>query len=102
VLASDPFSILSLYVKLIDLRKQTPELVYGDYAPEPALGDLLAYRRSYDGQTLLIALNLGASLLAIHVEGGEILLSTQLDRKGENVSGPLELRADEGVIVRLR
>jgi alpha-glucosidase len=102
VLASDPVSILRLYVKLIDLRKHTPELVYGDYTPEPASGDLLAYRRSYDGQTLLIALNLGASPLSMHVEGGEILLSTQLDRKGENVSGPLELRGDEGVIVRLR
>jgi len=89
-------------VKLIDLRKHAPELIYGNYAPEPASGDLLAYRRSYDGHTLLIALNLGAAPLSLHVEGGEILLSTQLDRKGENVSGPLELRGDEGVVVRLR
>ena len=102
VLASDPHSILSLYVKLIDLRKHQPELVFGDYTPQPTAGDLLSYRRSYDGQTLLVALNLGSSPQSMHVEGGEILLSTHLDRKGENVSGPLELRADEGVIVRLR
>lgn len=40
----------------------------------------------------------------MHVEGegGEIALTTELDRRGENVSGVLELRGNEGVIVRLR
>jgi alpha-glucosidase len=101
-LAADPHSILSLYVKLIELRKQAPELIFGNYNPVETSGDMLAYRRSYDGQTLLVALNLGAEPASMHLEAGEILLSTQLDRKGENVSGALELRGNEGVIVRLR
>ena len=33
---------------------------------------------------------------------GEILLSTNLDRSGETVSGGLYLRSDEGLIIRLR
>jgi alpha-glucosidase len=51
---------------------------------------------------LLIALNFVAEPTSMHLEAGEILLSTQLDRKGENISGALELRGNEGVIVRLR
>jgi alpha-glucosidase len=31
-----------------------------------------------------------------------VLVSTELDREGENVAGPLELRGNEGMIVRLR
>jgi alpha-glucosidase len=102
VLAADPHSILSLYVKLIDLRKRMPELVFGSYEPVTASDNVLAYRRVYDDQTLLIALNLGGEPASLHVEAGEILLATGLDRKSENVSGPLELAGNEGVIVRLR
>lgn len=101
-LAADPHSILSLYVKLIELRKQMPELVFGGYEPVDAAGDVLAYRRVYDGQTVLIALNLSGEPASLHVGGGEILLATGLDRHGENVSGALELSSNEGVIVRLR
>ncbi|CAN5528874.1 alpha-amylase family glycosyl hydrolase [soil metagenome] len=105
LLATDPFSILSLYVALIELRKATPELVFGDYASVDVPGNLLAYRRVYDGHGLLVVLNLGGDpvLMAKDVvgEGGKILLSTQLDRDGEAVSGDLRLRGNEGVIVRL-
>ncbi|MBC7576224.1 MAG: DUF3459 domain-containing protein [Tardiphaga sp.] len=101
-LAADPHSILSLYVQLIDLRRRSPELIFGNYRPVATSGSLLAYQRAYDGQTLLIVLNLGADPASLHVEAGEILLGTQLDRRHENVSGALELRGDEGVIVRLR
>ncbi|HEY8336886.1 MAG TPA: alpha-amylase family glycosyl hydrolase [Tardiphaga sp.] len=104
VLATDPHSILSLYVKLIDLRRHAPELVFGDYVPAQTAGDMLAYRRVYDGKALLVALNFSNEPASMHVEGdgGEIALTTELDRKGENVSGVLELRGNEGVIVRLR
>jgi len=32
---------------------------------------------------------------------GKLLLSTNLDRTGETVSGGLDLRGDEGLIIRL-
>ena len=101
-LAADPHSILSLYVKLIDLRKHLPELVFGSYEPVDVAGDVLAYRRVYDGKMVLIALNLSGEPASLHVGGGEILLATGLDRHGENVSGALELSSNEGAIVRLR
>jgi alpha-glucosidase len=67
-------------------------------------GDLLVYRRLYDGRALLVALNFSNEPASMHVEGdgGEIALTTELDRSGENVSGVLGLRGNEGVIVRLR
>jgi alpha-glucosidase len=103
-LAVDAYSILGLYVALIELRKATPELVFGDYVSVDVPGNLLAYRRIYDGHGLLVALNLGSEPVVMGADvigGGKILLSTQLDRDGETVSGDLRLRGNEGVIVRL-
>ena len=66
----------------------------------------MAYRREYDGNALLIVLNLGANPISIGSDTmafpGEILLSTNLDRSDETASGGLELRGDEGLIIRLR
>lgn len=98
----DPCSILSLYVKLIALRKRTPELVFGSYDPVEAPEAVLAYRRSYDDRSIVIALNFTDEPALLHVGAGEVLVSTELDREGENVAGPLELRGNEGMIVRLR
>ena len=65
----------------------------------------MAYRREYEGSALLIVLNLGADPISIGSDmmafPGEILLSTHLDRKGDTVSGGLDLRGDEGLIMRL-
>ena len=105
-LSADTRSVLNLYRALIELRKATPELVAGSYAPVAATGDLLAYRREYEGDVLLIVLNLGADPISIGPDmmafPGEVLLSTNLDRAGETASDGLALSGDEGLIVRLR
>jgi alpha-glucosidase len=102
-LEADARSILSLYKSLIGLRKKLPQLVTGAYVPIAAEGDLLLYRRESDGNAVVIALNLGADPVSIESEtvglGGEILLSTFLDRQGESVQGVLDLRGNEGVII---
>jgi alpha-glucosidase len=102
-LATETRSVLNLYRALIELRKATPELVAGSYAPVATAGDLLAYRREYDGNALLIILNVGSDPISIgSTFPGEILLSTYLDRSGETASGGLDLRGNEGLIIRLR
>ena len=105
-LSADTRSVLNLYRALIELRKATPDLVVGSYAPVATAGDLLAYKREYAGNALLIVLNLGAEPISIGSETmafpGEILLSTNLDRAGEAVAGGLVLRGDEGLIIGLR
>jgi alpha-glucosidase len=66
---------------------------------------VLAYKREYAGNALLIVLNLGADPTSIGSDmmefPGKLLLSTNLDRTGETVSGGLDLRGDEGLIIRL-
>jgi alpha-glucosidase len=103
MLEADRGSILNLYRALIALRKRTPQLVKGAYWPIAADGDILIYRRECDEGALTVALNLGNTPVAIAASsigtGLAILLSTFLDRRGEDVRGALELRANEGVIL---
>jgi alpha-glucosidase len=102
-LAADARSILSLYKALIRLRKQRPQLVAGSYVPVVAEGDLLLYRREADGDTIMVALNLGAEPVSLSSDAigleGQILLSTHMDRDAEQVNGSLDLRGNEGVVI---
>ncbi|MGW1426129.1 alpha-amylase family glycosyl hydrolase [Bradyrhizobium manausense] len=102
-LDADARSILSLYKRLIALRRTCPPLVSGDYHPIAAQGDLLVYRREAAGRSLVIVLNLGPEPIAVTTSalrfGSEILLSTFLDREGERLEGVLDLRGNEGVVV---
>jgi alpha-glucosidase len=51
----------------------------------------------------VIALNPGAEPVSLASDalglGGEILLSTFLDRQGEKIQGALDLRGNEGAII---
>lgn len=58
---------------------------------------MFAYLR---GGEVLVALNFTQEPKALSTPGGEILLSTHLDRYGK-VEGMLELRPNEGLIVKL-
>jgi alpha-glucosidase len=102
---SDPASMLSLYQKLLHLRRQHPAFCVGDYIAVAATGDLLAYIRQKDGERFLVALNLGSEPYALSLASmgvaGRTILSTLLDREGEEPAGELALRAHEGVIVSL-
>jgi alpha-glucosidase len=101
----DAGSILSLYRRLIELRRAEPALAVGDYAPLPAGEDLIAYVRKAAERRLVIVLNLGAKArnfnLAELESDAKVLLSTHLDRARERLGDALELRGDEGVIVEL-
>jgi alpha-glucosidase len=102
-LDADTRSILNLYKALIRLRRKLPQLVSGTYQPIAAEGDLLLYRRQSEAGSVVIALNLGAEPVSIASEaiglGGEILLSTLLDREGEKIQGVLDLRSNEGAVI---
>jgi alpha-glucosidase len=105
ILGADGRSMLNLYRALIALRKDTPALIAGSYVPVVTSGDLLAYRREYQSGAFLVVLNLGAEPVSIATDAiahaGTILLSTGMDRNGETVSGDLDLRGDEGLVIRL-
>ncbi len=102
-LEADARSILNLYKRLIGLRKSCLPLIAGDYHPIAAQGDLLIYRREAEGKAVIVALNLGPEPIAVTTSairfGSRILLSTFLDREGEEIEGVLDLRGNEGVLV---
>ena len=68
-------------------------------------GATFIYLRELEHRRLLVALNMSdephALLLQPPLGAGRILVSTQLDRDGEEVGDELDLRADEGVILEL-
>jgi alpha-glucosidase len=104
--ATDPLSILTLYHRLVALRRQHAALAYGNYEPVAMTGDLLAYIRKLGTQRFLVALNLGEDPHAVSFaeameDRGRIVISTHLDRDGEVMDGELNLRANEGVIISL-
>ena len=101
---ADPSSVLSLYRRLIALRKDESALAVGSYAPVDIEGNVLAYIREHEGRRLLIALNMGEESCQPSPSGfetGRVLLSTCLDREREEVTQSLMLRPDEGVIVEM-
>ncbi|MDI3339313.1 MAG: alpha-amylase family glycosyl hydrolase [Sphaerobacter sp.] len=99
----DPRSLLTLYRRLLALRREEPALQVGAYLPRGIHADVVAFERRAGGRRFLIALNLGAHPTRVEPDtgAGRIVLSTALDRDGEPVAGMLALRGDEGVIVAL-
>ncbi len=104
-LTADPKSILSLYRRLLGLRRSRPALQGGAYrAVDVAYDDVYVYHRAVFAERYLIALNFAAEprTLAIPDEtAGRILLSTHLDREEAVSLDALTLRANEGVLIAL-
>ena len=99
--SNDPNSMLSLYRRLIQLRKSTPALVEGSYRVfEGAPQDCLVFHRDTSAQHVVVALNFTAEPRAIALPAGTILLST-VSRSAYLVKSQLTLAPSEGVIVML-
>jgi alpha-glucosidase len=94
-------SILTLYRKLIRLRRSNEGLVSGRLKGVVANGNILRYERSNDGQHFAILLNLGHEEEEINLERGRIVVSTYLDREDDLFERNVSLRSSEGLIVNL-
>lgn len=101
----DPDSLLSLYRRLIQLRREEPCLVVGTYRPLVAEGNLIAYVREHGDSRWLVALNLGPGPCQLSLgampAGGQIAIATERRRENERVTDRLVLNGDDGVVVRL-
>lgn len=102
--AADPRSMLTLYRRLLALRRAEPALAAGPYAPVTLTDGVFAYARtaSEDGvRRFVVVLNFTSApqKLSHNALRGRIALSTHLDRAGECVDGGVTLRADEGVVI---
>lgn len=101
----DPSSMLSLHRRLLALRREEDALAVGDFRLVDAEGSVLAYVRQSGGARFLVALNLGSEPQTLRapsdLPGGVVAVATHHEREGERVDGDVELRGDEGVVVRL-
>ena len=103
---NDPYSMLSLYRRLIDLRRRESSLTFGAYFPVFADRQMLAYCRRFDGESeFLIILNLThrpcyfkTSKICLK---GVVEVATVPDMEGMRVEGSINLGGDEAMIIRL-
>jgi alpha-glucosidase len=102
----NPESMLTLYHRLIQLRRTEPALRIGNYIPVVSEGNTMAFIREWDNRRFLIVLNLGhgtchCSPHNVEVDG-KIILSTIPEREGLTVSKRINLYGDEGMIIKLQ
>ena len=95
--AADPHSMLSLYRRLIALRKASPALRHGDIGAVRAAGGVLSYERRSTEQRLAIYLNLGETAQTVTVATGHVLFSSHDHH--DVVGDALTLAAAEGVVL---
>jgi alpha-glucosidase len=95
----DGQSMLTLYRRLIELRRATSALAVGTYRTLHVDSDVFAFEREACAQRVRVALNLSHEPRPVRLPAGDVLLSTHLDRAGVHVDETFELRPDEGVIV---
>jgi alpha-glucosidase len=103
VLDQDARSILTLYRRLIALRRKHPCLAIGSYEPLKTEDDALVYERRHSDDRLVVALNLGreAHLLTLPLSaaGWRPLLTATLNPLPDRVRGRMMLAPNEGVIL---
>ncbi len=102
----DPYSMLSLYWRLISLRRQEPALAEGQYTPVYADQQMIAFTRSLEGHAgFLVLLNLTHRPCyfrpANFLFKGKVEIAVTPELEGSMVSGSVSLDGDEGMLIRL-
>jgi alpha-glucosidase len=97
----DPDSLLSLYRRLLRLRRDHPALHAGDYRTLAVLGEVLAYERRCAGERMAVLVNLGTQAQEAVLDGvsGEVVLSSGGVPVGSRFGGALVLGSGAGVVV---
>jgi alpha-glucosidase len=101
-MTEDPQSILTLYRRLLALRRDCPALSIGDFVLLNVEEEILVYERRHASERLMIALNLGGRPHRLRLpdwaRGSRLLLST-LEDVTLAEDGALLLRSNEGVVL---
>ncbi|HMF25359.1 MAG TPA: alpha-amylase family glycosyl hydrolase [Pseudolabrys sp.] len=98
-LRNDPTSLLSLYRRLLSIRRHYLALSIGKYRLIGVQGNAIAYERVAEGERIITCLNFGGIEQRISVQevvGSTILASTHGDRA--HLNSDFVLRADEGLV----
>ncbi|HEY0422733.1 MAG TPA: alpha-amylase family glycosyl hydrolase [Rhodopila sp.] len=104
-MAEEPQSLLTLYRRLLALRRGCPALSIGDFALLNVEDDTLVYARRHGEERLIVALNFGTRqhrlALPDWARGGRVLLSSAEDAAPAEV-GTLLLGPNEAVVLEAR
>ncbi len=99
----DTKSILTLYRRLLALRRQHDTLYAGAITEVAAEGDLLRFRRQAlpDGTStdFQVLLNLGTEPITTQAPTGWAILTTLLDGTGSETGGPITVEGGEGLLI---
>jgi alpha-glucosidase len=102
---SDAKSMLTLYRRLLALRRQHDTLHAGAITGVGAEGDVLRYVRKSlpDGEStdFQVVLNLGTEVAKVGCQPGTVVLTTMLDGAGARVDGDVTVEAGEGLLIAL-
>lgn len=100
-----PGSMLNYYQKLIALRQKEAALHIGDYLPVHSDERVISYMRVAENTRFLIILNLTGQKCKFDPEhyefNGKVEIATAPDREGQELKNTIELKSDEGIIIRL-
>jgi alpha-glucosidase len=80
---------------------KTGRFTHGVIEAVGAEGKILRYERSQGNDRFAVALNLAHEPARVLHPSGRVLLSTYLDRAGEDADKSVSLRADEEIIVQV-
>jgi alpha-glucosidase len=96
-----PFSILSLYKRLLALRRNCEALRLGRYETLTCRDDVFGFARSVGQEKLIVLLNFGQErrMVSLGSARAMVLLSTIRDRSGERTASDLALDPNEAVIL---
>lgn len=102
---ADERSIFHLYRALIACRNTSPALLRGDYrALTLTTHSAFAFLRQHGTERVIVALNFSEQWLTLHLPEfgrGQVQLSTHLDRRDAVRLASLDLRAHEGLVIRV-
>ena len=104
-MTEDPHSILTLYRRLLALRRDSPALSIGDFVLLNVDDAILVYARRHGAERLIVALNFGEQHHRLELpdwaRGSRVLLSSAEDAATVE-AGVLLLRSNEAVVLEAR
>ena len=96
-----PDSLLSLYRRLLALRRALPALHAGDVSEMAAKDGVLRYVRSQGGTQVAVLLNMTDEWQSAGLVTGTVLVTALRELEGTRVSGERWLRGGDAMVVRL-